>query len=1162
MTHISALTPPAVKNGNQIQTLSTVGGVCQAVTLASLARQHKGTTLVVTSDTPSALSLELELSYLLSKTGIKVRLFPDRETLPYDSFSPHQDLISQRLETLSQLSQIEQNIVIVPVTTLMMRLPPKAYLSANVFVLKKGDSYKLHDVRQHLTDTGYHSVEQVYEHGEFAIRGSILDIFPTGMNMPLRIELFDEEVETIRHFDPETQRSLQPVDSIRLLPAKEFPTDSSAIEGFRQRYRRRFEVIVKEPESVYQLVSRNLMPAGIENYLPLFFDDTATLFDYLPKDTQLVTLGDIEKSARAHLQEVEHRYQDRRVDPLRPLLAPKELYLLIEELFAAFKPLPRYQMHVPTDGTETTKAVVIAASTLPDISANHKLKQPLLALQDYASSAKRMLFSAESEGRREALLELLAKIQLKPVLFNHFDEFIQSDAKLGLIVSPLSRGCLLQISAKDGISIICETELFGHRISQQRRREKQRQISNDALIKNLAELKVGQPIVHLEHGVALYKGLVTLDTGGLVAEYLQLEYAGGDKLYVPVSSLHLISRYSVGADEDAHLNKLGNETWAKAKKKAIEKIRDVAAELLDVYARRQSRPGESCEIDEEEYAQFARGFPFEETVDQESAIIAVLADMQSPTAMDRLVCGDVGFGKTEVAMRAAFVAVNAGKQVVVLVPTTLLAQQHYENFKDRFADWPVVTEVMSRFRTAKEQTQVLQQLEEGKVDIVIGTHKLLQSEAKFENLGLLIIDEEHRFGVRQKEKIKALRANVDILTLTATPIPRTLNMAMSGMRDLSIIATPPAKRLAVKTFVRESDPATVREAILREILRGGQVYYLHNNVESIEKCAQGIIDLLPEARVVVAHGQMRERDLERVMSDFYHRRFNVLVCTTIIETGIDVPSANTIIIERADTFGLAQLHQLRGRVGRSHHQAYAYLMTPHPKRMTPDARKRLEAIDALEDLGAGFMLATQDLEIRGAGELLGDEQSGHISKIGFSLYMEMLEAAVKALKQGKEPSLAQMLNQQCEIELRIPALLPEAYVSDVNIRLSLYKRIAGCETEAALDELKVELIDRFGLLPEPTRNLMEMTLYKHEATRLGATKIEVHSKGGSIEFSHDHVIDPMFIIGLLQSQPQIYRMEGPNKLKFSLAAETSKDRLALVKLLLEQLSQHRLGDNK
>lgn len=1161
MTHFSALTPPVVKNGTQMQTLSALGGVCQAVTLASLVRQHPGTTLLVTSDTPSALSLELELTYLLGKCDIKVRLFPDRETLPYDSFSPHQDLISQRLETLSQISQTEHSVVIVPVTTLMMRLPPKAYLSANVFVLKKGDRYQLHNVRQHLTDTGYHLVEQVYEHGEFAIRGSILDIFPTGVNMPLRIELFDDEVETIRHFDPETQRSLHPVESIRLLPAKEFPTDSAAIEGFRQRYRRRFEVIVKEPESVYQLVSRNQMPAGIENYLPLFFDEVATLFDYLPKETQLVTLGDIEKSARAHLQEVETRYQDRRVDPLRPLLAPKELYLLIEELFAAFKPLPRYQFISPTtESAETGKATVIDANQLPDISANHKLKQPLLALQDYAQNAPRMLFSAESEGRREALLELLSKIQLKPALFSHFDEFIQSDAKLGLIVSPLSRGCLLKLSPKDAVSIICETELFGHRISQQRRREKQRQISNDALIKNLAELKVGQPIVHLEHGVALYQGLVTLDTGGLVAEYLQLEYAGGDKLYVPVSNLHLISRYSVGADEDAHLNKLGNETWVKAKNKAIEKIRDVAAELLDVYARRQARPGESCQIDEEEYAQFAQGFPFEETVDQESAIHAVLADMRSPIAMDRLVCGDVGFGKTEVAMRAAFVAVNAGKQVVVLVPTTLLAQQHYENFKDRFADWPVVTEVMSRFRTAKEQTQVLKQLEEGKVDIVIGTHKLLQSEAKFENLGLLIIDEEHRFGVRQKEKIKALRANVDILTLTATPIPRTLNMAMSGMRDLSIIATPPAKRLAVKTFVRESDPATVREAILREILRGGQVYYLHNNVESIEKCAQGIIDLVPEARVVVAHGQMRERDLERVMSDFYHQRFNVLVCTTIIETGIDVPSANTIIIERADTFGLAQLHQLRGRVGRSHHQAYAYLMTPHPKRMTSDARKRLEAIDALEDLGAGFMLATQDLEIRGAGELLGDEQSGHISKIGFSLYMEMLESAVKALKQGKEPSLAQMLNQQCEIELRIPALLPEAYVSDVNIRLSLYKRIAGCETQEALDELKVELIDRFGLLPEATKNLMEMTLYKHQATRLGATKIEVHAKGGSIEFSHDHVIDPGFIIGLLQSQPQIYRMEGPNKLKFSLTAETAKDRLDVVKLLLEQLSQHRLGD--
>ncbi|MCE9687804.1 transcription-repair coupling factor [Shewanella sp. AS16] len=1165
MTHFSVLTPPAVKKGTQMQTLSTLGGASQALALANIIRQYPGTTLIVTSDTPSALTLETELHYLLEsrlpdqqrpdKERIRVCLFPDRETLPYDSFSPHQDLISQRLETLSQLGGDEHCVVIVPVTTLMVRQPPRAYLAGNVLLLKKGDRYSLQQMRQQLTDTGYHLVEQVYEHGEFAIRGSILDIFPTGAQQPLRIELFDDEVESIRYFDAETQRSSAAVDAVRMLPAKEFPTDSAAIEGFRQRYRRRFELIAKEPESVYQQVSRNLMPAGIENYLPLFFDDTASLFDYLPPQTQLVTLGDIEKAAKAHLHEVQTRFEDRRVDPLRPLLEPKELYLLTEQLFAAFKPLPRYQLETQADAGLPR----LDASPLPEIGANHKLKQPLQALQDYAATAPRVLFSAESEGRREALLDLLAKINIKPKLFSHLDDFFADDAPLGLIVSPLAHGCRLRLTTGD-VSLICETELFGQRISQQRRREKQKQISNDVLIKNLAELKVGQPIVHLEHGVALYQGLETLDTGGLVAEYLKLEYAGGDKLYVPVSALHLISRYSVGPDEQAHLNKLGNETWAKAKKKAIEKIRDVAAELLDVYARRQARPGEACSLDETEYASFAQGFPFEETVDQESAIEAVLQDMQSPTAMDRLVCGDVGFGKTEVAMRAAFVAVNAGKQVVVLVPTTLLAQQHYENFKDRFADWPVVTEVMSRFRTAKEQSQVLQSLSEGKVDIVIGTHKLLQSDAKLDNLGLLIIDEEHRFGVRQKEKIKALRANVDILTLTATPIPRTLNMAMSGMRDLSIIATPPAKRLAVKTFVREYDKPTVREAILREILRGGQVYYLHNNVETIEKCAQDIRDLLPESRVVVAHGQMRERELERVMSDFYHQRFNVLVCTTIIETGIDVPSANTILIERADTFGLAQLHQLRGRVGRSHHQAYAYLMTPHPKRMTSDARKRLEAIDALEDLGAGFMLATQDLEIRGAGELLGDEQSGHISKIGFSLYMEMLESAVKALKQGKEPSLAQMLNQQCEIDLRIPALLPEDYVGDVNVRLSLYKRIANCDNERALDEMKVELIDRFGLLPDATRNLLEMTLYKHRASALGATKIEMHAKGGSIEFGEDHRIDPGFIIGLLQSQPQIYRMEGPNKLKFSLPAETSKDRLTLVNLLLTQLSQHSIGE--
>ena len=1159
MTAFSVLTPPQA-NATTTQFIHTGKGVSQALTLANIIKAHTGVTLLVTHDTPSAIQLESELMYLLSVNKIKVCLFPDRETLPYDSFSPHQDLVSQRLATLSQLNTMGHGVLIVPITTLMVRLPPLKFMAGNVLMLKKGDTYDLHTVRQQLTDTGYHHVEQVYEHGEFAIRGSIVDIFPSGSNTPLRIELFDDEIETIRHFDVETQRSSTEVESIEMLPAKEFPTDASAIEGFRQRYRRRFETLVKEPESIYQQVSRNLMPAGIENYLPLFFDETATLFDYLPAGTQLITSGEIEGAMTHHLLEIEQRYQDRRVDPLRPLLEPKELYLLTDQVFGAFKTLPRFDL---VDASQKN-AKSVASSPLPELTANHKLKQPLQALASFAQEAnnqgKILVFSAESEGRREALIELLAKIDIKPSLLGHINElFEDSGIAPRLLVSPLSHGSIIATDSNQ-YAVICETELFGNRISQARRREKQRQISNDALIKNLAELKVGQPVVHLEHGVALYQGLETLDAGNVVAEYLKLEYSGGDKLYVPVSSLHLISRYAVGAEDGATLNKLGNETWAKAKKKAIEKIRDVAAELLDVYARRQARPGIACELDMEEYALFAQGFPFEETVDQETSINAVLNDMCSPTSMDRLVCGDVGFGKTEVAMRAAFVAVNDGKQVAVLVPTTLLAQQHFENFKDRFADWPVSIEVMSRFKTAKEQTQALTNLSEGKIDIIIGTHKLLQSEAKFENLGLLVIDEEHRFGVRQKEKIKALRANVDILTLTATPIPRTLNMAMSGMRDLSIIATPPAKRLAVKTFVREYDTATVREAILREVLRGGQVYFLHNNVETIEKCADGIRELLPEARVVTAHGQMRERELEKVMSDFYHQRFNVLVCTTIIETGIDIPSANTIILDRADKFGLAQLHQLRGRVGRSHHQAYAYMMTPHPKRMTTDARKRLEAIGALEDLGAGFMLATQDLEIRGAGELLGDEQSGHISKIGFSLYMEMLESAVKAMKEGKEPSLDYMLNRHCEMDLRIPALLPDDYVSDVNIRLSLYKRIANCETAKALDELKVELIDRFGLLPDATKNLFDVTLYKHKASRLGASKIDMHSGGGSIEFADNHKINPEFIIGLLQSQPQIYRMDGPNKLKFTMPAQTSKDRLKLVKLLLDQLAQNRLGE--
>ena len=1160
MPSFSVFQPPVIdsKPTTKTQYINSPTRLVQALTLKGISEYHKGTTLIVTHDTPTALSLEAELNYLLSGSNHSVALFPDRETLPYDNFSPHQDLVAQRLETLHHLTEKKNKVIIVPISTLLVKLPPQKFITDNVLILNKGDNYDLASVRSQLIDTGYHGVEQVYEHGEFAVRGSIIDIYPTGSKKPLRIELFDDEVESIRYFDPETQRSEAEIESVRMLPAKEFPTDDSAIETFRKNYRTRFEKASNAAESIYQQVSKKVMPAGIENYLPLFFEKCETLFDYLSDDSLLITVGDIESATKKYLFDIEQRFENRNVDIHRPLLKPAELYLLTEEVFAAFKPMPRYQFD---EQAQTKKHHQPDSLAFPNITANHKLKQPLANLNDFLETSQRTLFVAESEGRREALIELLQQIDVKPNRFQHLNDFISSDESLGIIVAPLSHGAILK-NGKASIAIICETELFGHKISQKRRHDKQRQISSETLIKNLAELKVGQPVVHLEHGVGLYKGLETLDTGGITAEYLMLEYASGDKLYVPVGALHLISRYSGGNEENPSLNKLGNETWAKAKKKAIERIRDVAAELLDVYARRQARPGEACQLEHQEYAQFAQGFPFEETVDQETAINAVVTDMCSPISMDRLVCGDVGFGKTEVAMRAVFVAVNDGKQVVVLVPTTLLAQQHYENFKDRFADWPFRIEVLSRFKTPKQQQQILDDLADGKVDVVIGTHKLLNADAKFEQLGLLVIDEEHRFGVRQKEKIKSLRANVDILTLTATPIPRTLNMAMSGMRDLSIIATPPAKRLSVKTFVREYDEATVKEAIQREILRGGQVYFLHNSVETIEKCAADIQELVPEARVVTAHGQMRERDLEKVMSDFYHQRFNVLVCTTIIETGIDVPTANTIIIDRADNFGLAQLHQLRGRVGRSHHQAYAYMMTPNQKRLTKDAKKRLEAIGALEDLGAGFMLATQDLEIRGAGELLGDEQSGHITKIGFTLYMDLLESAVESLKQGKEPSLEQAINKHCEMDLRIPALLPEDYIADVNMRLSLYKRIANCDSEAAIDEMKVELIDRFGLLPTPAKHLMDVTWLKRQASDIGASKIDVHAKGGSIEFSDQHRINPEFIIGLLQSQPQIYRMEGPNKLRFSLPAETSEDRLKLVKLILKQLSENQLGDNQ
>ncbi|MCE7616992.1 transcription-repair coupling factor, partial [Vibrio fluvialis] len=832
----------------------------------------------------------------------------------------------------------------------------------------------------------------------------------------------------------------------------------------------------------------------------------------------------------------------------------EELWLKKDELFARFKTLPQVQLSVePVE--EKTGRVNPRLQALPDLAVQHQNKEPLAALRQFCESfAGKVIFSVESEGRREALLELLQRIKLRPQSKADFMQAYQNDDKFALVLGSAERGFIF---GDHQLALICESDLLGDRVIQRRKKER-KATNSDAIIRNLAELKPGQPVVHIDHGIGRYVGLQTLEAGGMTTEYVTLEYQNDAKLYVPVSSLNLISRYSGGAEESAPLHKLGGEAWVKARRKAAEKVRDVAAELLDVYAKRELKPGYKFQLDRDQYATFKSGFPFEETYDQAMAINAVMSDMCQPKAMDRLVCGDVGFGKTEVAMRAAFVATDNGKQVAVLVPTTLLAQQHFENFRDRFANLPIRVEVLSRFKSAKEQKAILQDVAEGKVDIVVGTHKLLSSDIKFADLGLLVVDEEHRFGVRQKEKVKAMRADVDILTLTATPIPRTLNMAMSGMRDLSIIATPPARRMAIKTFVRQSEDSVIREAVLREIMRGGQVYFLHNQVESIDKVAADLEKLIPEARITVAHGQMRERELERVMNDFYHQRFNLLVCTTIIETGIDVPTANTIIMDRADSLGLAQLHQLRGRVGRSHHQAYAYLLTPHPKVMTKDAIKRLEAIASLEDLGAGFTLATHDLEIRGAGELLGDEQSGQIQSIGFTLYMEMLEQAVEALKSGKEPSLDDLLREQTEIEMRIPALLPDDYIPDINTRLSMYKQIASVADSDELTELKVELIDRFGKLPDAALNLLAIAELKLNAARLKIRKIEAHEKGGYIEFYPNADINPMFLVKLLQSQPKKFAMEGPTKFKFALPLVDRRERIQFVADMLSEFQQNLL----
>lgn len=1137
------------KPGEQ-RLLGELTGAACATLVAEIAEQHSGPVVLIAPDMQNALRLHDEISQF---TDNLVMNLADWETLPYDSFSPHQDIISLRLSTLYQLPSMKRGVLIVPVSTLMQRVCPHSFLHGHALVMKKGQQLSRDALRMQLDSAGYRHVDQVMEHGEYATRGALLDLYPMGSEQPYRLDFFDDEIDSLRVFDVDSQRTLEEVTAINLLPAHEFPTDKTAIELFRSQWRDQFDV-KRDAEHVYQQVSKGTLPAGIEYWQPLFFSEPLPpLFSYFPVNTLLVNTGDIEASANRFQADAQARFENRGVDPMRPLLAPDRLWLRVDELNGELKKWPRVQLKTEHLAKKAAH-VNLGFQPLPDLSVQAQNKSPLENLRKFIEGfSGPVIFSVESEGRREALGELLARIKLAPKRIQRLDEAV--DNQRYLMLGAAEHGF---IDTQHNRALICESDLLGERVAR-RRQDARRTINPDTLIRNLAELHIGQPVVHLEHGVGRYAGMTTLEAGGITAEYLMLMYANDAKLYVPVSSLHLISRYAGGADESAPLHKLGGDAWSRARQKAAEKVRDVAAELLDIYAQRAAKSGFAFKHDREQYQLFCDSFPFETTPDQAQAINAVLSDMCQPLAMDRLVCGDVGFGKTEVAMRAAFLAVENHKQVAVLVPTTLLAQQHYDNFRDRFANWPVRIEMLSRFRSAKEQTQILQEVAEGKIDILIGTHKLLQSDVKLRDLGLLIVDEEHRFGVRHKERIKAMRADVDILTLTATPIPRTLNMAMSGMRDLSIIATPPARRLAVKTFVREYDSLVVREAILRETLRGGQVYYLFNDVENIQKTADKLAELVPEARIAIGHGQMRERELERVMNDFHHQRFNVLVCTTIIETGIDIPTANTIIIERADHFGLAQLHQLRGRVGRSHHQAYAWLLTPHPKAMTTDAQKRLEAIASLEDLGAGFALATHDLEIRGAGELLGEGQSGQMESVGFSLYMEMLENAVDALKEGREPSLEDLTNQQTEVELRMPSLLPDDYIPDVNTRLSFYKRIASAKGENELDEIKVELIDRFGLLPDAARNLLDIARLRQQAQKLGIRKLEGNEKGGVVEFAEKNHVNPSWLIGLLQKQPQHYRLDGPTRLKFFQDLSERKTRMDWVRQFMHQLEENALA---
>jgi transcription-repair coupling factor (superfamily II helicase) len=1116
----------------------------------AIARAVQGTpqlAVVVTASVQQARHLHDELSFFAPE--LELEIMPDWETLPYDVFSPHQDIISQRLRTLHALPGTQHGILLVPVSTLMQRLAPRSFLDARVLRFHTGDQLSLDAMRTRLEAGGYRCVSEVMEHGEFAVRGSILDLFPMGSEQPIRIDLFDDEIDSLRLFDPDSQRSAERIESLELLPAREFPTDEEGIRLFRSNFRATFE---GDPGDslVYSEISEHRWPSGIEYYLPLFFEQTATLFDYLPAGSRIFRFGEIDEQLDSDWNHINERYEQRRHDRERPLLAPRELFLPPDEVRAWFNEHPQVALYQTPDAPGRGRDRVYGVQALPDLRPDPKADAPLSALQEWlAGYAGRVLYVAETAGRRETLLERLKPIGQRPRVIDSWQEFVEHGPDSALTVAPLEAGFQL---TEHGLAVVPEDALFAERAGQQRR-HRERDRDPDAIIRDLTDLSIDSPVVHEAHGVGRYKGLESLAVGDVTTEFLTIEYAGGDRLYVPVSSLNLVSRYTGMDSDNAPLHRLGGEQWERAKRKAAEKARDAAAELLDIYARRAAQKGYVHDIPEDEYRRFAAQFPFEETPDQQQAIDAVVQDLRSEQPMDRVICGDVGFGKTEVAMRAAFVGIQGGHQVAMLVPTTLLAQQHYQNFCDRFADWPVRVELLSRFRSQKEQNAVLADLANGDVDIVIGTHKLLQNNVKFHELGLLIVDEEHRFGVRQKEQLKQLRANLDVLTLTATPIPRTLNMSLAAIRDLSIIATPPARRLAVKTFVNQWNDALIQEAVQRELHRGGQVYFLHNDLDSIERIGRELEELVPEARIRIAHGRMRERDLERVMLDFYHQRFNVLVCSTIIESGIDVPSANTIVINRADRFGLAQLHQLRGRVGRSHHRAYAYLIAPPRRSMSADAAKRLDAISSLEDLGIGFALASHDLEIRGAGELLGEGQSGQIQEVGFSMYTDLLDRAVEDLRSGKEPSLEQPLRHGTEVDLHIPALLPEDYLPDVHTRLVQYKRVANADSEDRLKELQVEMIDRFGRLPEPAQNLFRVTELKLWAQRLGIQRIEAGPRGGMMDFTDEPAVDTAALVSLVQNHPDRYRLEGQQRLRFQLATDDPDERIKGVSGLLQTL---------